>query len=229
MFGSKRIVRGAVVAGAGPEPVRRVVRRNATRVTWRLPSVKMGCLVACESGAERKHALRLEADAAVVRFHTQPEVVTWRKDGAARRHVPDFRVELEDGSVELHEVKPRDALRDLDGMAFEERTIVLREALGARGVRYRVIDDTEFDRQPRLANAMLVWAARRRRPTTRFVQRVVELVRHHGASTLGELTALLPETHQPDFLCLALYRVIAVDLESTPISPATRVRIPRRG
>jgi hypothetical protein len=228
MKASKRVPMAAIPRDGGPAPVRKVVRRSAARMTSWHPSMKMGCLVGCESKDELLHVLRMEADGTIARFYSQPEVLQWEKDGRMRRHVPDFRVELEDGSIEIHEVKRTGALRSMSEADFAERTEHFRAELVSSGILYRVIDEVELDRQPRLANAHRMWAARHARPTDRLARRATALVAYTEAKTVGELLAAMPDAKEADVLALGLRRILVLDIESTPLSSKTRIRLPRR-
>lgn len=225
---AKRAPMAAIPRDGGPAPVRNVVRRNGTKMTTWHPSTKMRCLVGCESKDELLHVLRMDADGSIVRFYSQPDVLWWEKQGKARRHVPDFRVELEDGSVEIHEVKRTGALRSMSVEDFQARTAYLTADLRSAGVVYRVIDEVELDKQPRLQNAERMWLSGRLRPTDRLRTRAVTAVGLLGVKTMGELLAALPEATEADVLALGLHRDLVLDIDSAPLSPATRIRTPRQ-
>ena len=95
--------------------------------------------VGYESWLERDHLMFLDADPDVVAVASQPFWLSWRQDGQARRHAPDFFARRSDGHATVIDVRADDRIEASDAVAFEatEQACV---AVGWKYERVGVID-----------------------------------------------------------------------------------------
>lgn len=206
-------------------PVRQVMVRSPVRILRELFSLKMRTYLPCESAIEFDHATVLDVRQDVVRILAQPEVVHYELDGRARKTVPDFRIDLTDGTTELHECRT-DKEAALEQIQREAAAIA--DVCNSRRVRYVVMREGEVRREPRLSNARLL-RDQRMRPRSAAVERaVLALLAADGDLGLDDVCSGVSVSRMShgDVLAMALHGVVALDWETVPIGPATRVSLP---
>jgi len=131
---------------------RKVVTRSRARPTGKFPSWKVGRMVQWESSHELNAYRLLDTNPAVRTYREQPCEIRYVLNGEERRHFPDALVEFE-GTREIWEVKTK---QDASDPEVVDRTTLLEHALPNHGYQYKVVIAEDLQRQPRLANALLV-------------------------------------------------------------------------
>lgn len=205
-------------------PVRQVMVRSPVRILRELLSVKMRTYLPCESAIEYDHATVLDVRRDVVRILAQPEIVEYELDGKARKTIPDFRIDLADGTIELHECRT-DKEAALEKIQREAAAIA--EVCKSRRVRYVVMKESDVRREPRLSNARLMRDERMHRRSPAVERAVLALLAAHGDVSLENVCAdnTGANVSQRDVLAMALHGVVVIDWEANPVGPATRVRL----
>ncbi|WP_462168275.1 TnsA endonuclease N-terminal domain-containing protein [Pseudoalteromonas lipolytica] len=101
------------------------IKRNANmhrgRHVIRFYSKKNGCVLKLEGFLELWLACKLENDASVQCFASQPEEIAHEIEGKTRRFTPDFLVEYTDGTneyIEIHHEQLTDAEYEARVKAF---------------------------------------------------------------------------------------------------------------
>lgn len=172
-------------------------QRNYPGWYW---SATMGGHIGFESWVERDHLVALDFDAAVVRIVSQPFWLCWTTAaGKARRHAPDFLVEVAGGttkgtsesSVLVLDSRPLELIEDTDRVVFE----ATGRACAALGWRYAV-----WDRLQGVVVANQRWLAGYRHPRC-YSEPVAEALLEvftapqplmDGAEAVGDPIATLP-------------------------------------
>lgn len=148
-------------------------------------------------------------------------------DYLASAHVASARVELdaiiiqhEDGRYVL-DVVPARRIRDID-----EAGLVLI-ALDELNVNQLELTAEEIGREPRRANANLVWAHQDVPVPIGLRLRILQVLLDEGPMPLGELLkSLAGETDPaPAVMALACANLVCLDLFAQPLSPTTLVRL----
>ncbi len=207
-------------------PVRQVMVRSPVRILRELFSVKMRTYLPCESAIEYDHATVLDVRPDVVRILAQPVEVSYELDGKQRRTVPDFRIDLADGTTELHECRT-DKEAALEQVMREATAIT--EACMSRREHYVVVKESDVRREPRLSNARLL-RDQRMRPRSVAVERaVLALLAANGDICIGDVCSSLSVhcVSAEAVLAMALRGTVALDWETAPVGPTTRVSFPR--
>ena len=97
-----------------------------------------------ESFMERVHALKQERDPRVIRYVSQPETFNFiNKKGKKRHYTPDYRVWMEDGHVEVHEVTLEERRQK---ESSQQREAAGEKICAERGEIYRVFNEEETNR-----------------------------------------------------------------------------------
>lgn len=86
-------------------PVRNVSKRTMNTVRYLVPSAKNNRVVHCESTLERDMALRLEFAPNVVAYEEQPERFRIPFEPKSYSTIPDFKVTLDTGEVDISSVE----------------------------------------------------------------------------------------------------------------------------
>lgn len=153
---------------------------------------KVGRVVQFESFAERSLLLRLDRDATVTDYISQPETFHYDDaEGRGHRYTPDFMVWRRESAIEIHEVTL--TLRQT------QPQIILRQTMAeticqTRSWRYVVHTEETLPCGTELANLLALF---RYRPTVyahpALTKRVTELLSNHQPMTWGQLAAALRE------------------------------------
>lgn len=71
--------------------------------------------VTYRSSYELRHFMNLDADPKVATYHSEViEIPYIDSQGTARRYIPDIIVVYTDGTIEVHEIKPKEMLKDVN-------------------------------------------------------------------------------------------------------------------
>jgi len=165
--------------------LRKVIRRTNRLVTSKVPSLKVGRVIACESRAEKHFVYRLDLDPTVVTFTEQPAEIQYPVDGVLRRHFPDFLVQRTTGPEFVEVKRAVDAARP----EIANRTAILTAALAAQAIGYRVVTHEEIEAQPGLGNVRRLIRCRTTPVDPANADAVVAAVDVSFAMRLGDLVA----------------------------------------
>jgi len=223
---SRKIPREMMPRDGGPGPTRRIESRNPLRVIRLFPSTFMDCMVPCESLGEYEQMTCMEADGSVLRFRAQAEAVTWNDGGTMRRHTPDLELLYDDGRTVLQEVKAFASLSKEKLSLYERRAEIIQDDLAPCGIGYELVDSTSSEFRQRYLTADTVVAAGLEAIPRGLPHLVREAVLLHGASTIGELEALVPGATRSHLMALAPRRQLVIALNGGPVSAWTPVRLP---
>lgn len=165
--------------------LRKIIRRTNRLVTSKVPSMKLGRIVACESRAEKHYVYRLDLDPTVLTFTEQPAEIQYPLDGVLHSHFPDFLVQRTTGP-EFVEVK-----RAVDAAQPDTatRTTILTAALAAQSIGYRVVTHEEIEAQPGLRNVRRLIRCRTTPVARADADALVAIVDVSGTMRLEDLVA----------------------------------------
>ena len=129
--------------------VRKVVNRSGKKFRGKFPSKKVGRMIQWESLLERDAILWFEYHPSVAMYAEQPRVLLYYdKAGQQHKYVPDFRIELRNGTTVEVEVKPFTKLADRDVAAKLACIALQYQQMGAN---YRILTEREIRAQPRFS------------------------------------------------------------------------------
>ena len=169
-----------------------------------------------ESIAELKAFRLLDCDPAVTAFVEQPCEVVYFNGVEQRRHVPDIFVEFCDRK-ELWEITTNAS--DPDVIA---RTMCLSNALRTHGFIYRLVPDSELEREPRLQNANTLLRYGRRSLEELDRERLRLSLKTQGSLTWLDASSGAYDPFGREALCrLALEGVLRVDMDK-PLTAHTQ-------
>lgn len=150
--------------------VRKVVTRSGRHHRGKFPSFKLKRTVHWESMLERDAILHLEYHPLVLAYQEQPCVLHYYDDGGeVRQYVPDFHVELDDGSDLYIEVKPESKLCKPD---VNRKLKAIAASLAEREIRFRVLTERDIRREPLYGNLQRLHEATRCHQVTGALQGV---------------------------------------------------------
>lgn len=199
--------------------MRKLVHRGTQRPVFKVPSVKLGRAVQCESLLEVDMAILLDADPAVTLFAEQPTRIHYDGGAGEQSHIPDFFV-LRGDRPQFVEVKFK---KDVDH-AVHARTELMTRALGKAGVGYVLMTEEEIRCGGSVQNAlMLLRRARHEVPHAQHLA-ALERLRQRQKLTLGDFGWSVP--HSTDAVAIArliLAGIASVPLAGARISAATHV------
>lgn len=214
-----------IVLSATDGPMREVITGRNIRATGIYPSPKAGRPVAFESMNERAVFLHSEVDTGVVRYLSQPCRFEFVLGGRMRSYVPDLARILDDGTLEIVEVKgDPSALSDpdyrckLDHVAAACRMIgwsfrvIFAEPLRERTVRNLTVAKIQHYRLAAFGAS--------------DVFKVQELLANApGGVPLGDLASAIGDSSGGlgKVCAMMVGRHLAIDLDA-PLTPASNVR-----
>lgn len=166
---------------AGAIRMRDLVHRGTQRPVFKVPSLKLGRAVQCESILEVEAAVLLDVAPHVSSFAEQAARIHYVLHGQTRSHVPDFAVMLGRRKAFL-EIKFE---KDLDA-EVRERTRHLERGLPRLGWEYHVLTEATLRRGSLLSNANSI--LRRARHATSDVDSLftLENLRQRRGATLRD-------------------------------------------
>lgn len=119
---------------------------------------KAGRTVQFESFAERSLLLRLDRDATVMDYLSQPEQLSYTNaSGKPSTYTPDFQVWHTDGQVSLHEVTLEQRLTQ---PRIQQRHAAAMTLCAERSWTYYIHTEKDLPQGSELANLLALWAYR---------------------------------------------------------------------
>ncbi len=132
---------------------RNVITRRGRGFRGKVPSRKLGRMVAGESLIECDAILLLEFSPGVLTYQEQPALIQYADGETIRTYYPDFEVVLRSGEVMHLEIK---AAKELDKPATQEKYQVIAADYARRGHGFRIITDEELRRGDLYPNLLLL-------------------------------------------------------------------------
>lgn len=146
-------------------PVNKPSRRQTGEVGGAVRGQTMsddGSALHFQSFQQNRLLLRLLRDRTIHRIVTQPHAVEWlAPDGTRHRHVPQFVIERDDGTIEIHEVVS--TVRNGDGdRRASERAEALRLYCEQQDLKYMSHEEDSLPEGAELANlqALIMFRSR---------------------------------------------------------------------
>ncbi len=195
-------------------PIRSVLTGRRVMVTGFYISRKAGRALPYEGMNELALLKRSEVDTSVVDYRSQPFRFEFVINGAKRIYIADCVRLLDDGTVEVVEVKGR--LRQLSSPEYAEKLAAVRDVCESLGWRFRVLGRQQlFEPHIVYANIDLIQSRRMVKFDQVQAYQAVELLeRGAGETTLGDLSDVLGG--EPRGLAIAqammVRRLVAIDL-----------------
>lgn len=217
-------VAGRLVLPENGRPIRSIITGRKTQVTGSYASRKAGRSQVFESMVERAFYMQCEVDTQVVDYRAQPFRFEFNLDGRLRTYIPDCVRLMDDGRVEVVELKSdfRD-LRDIDYQAKLERVQRLCRLMGWRFslVRRRHLEKSVV----RQRNVELVQQDRLTAFDDRHIYRAIDLLAE-GSAPFGEVAEALdrPQVGAAIVKAMMVARIVKIDL-SRPLDEDTPVRL----
>ena len=196
---------------------RTVVVRNGVRGGRLFWSRKMARLIPTESGLEADFLTLSEVNNKIVSLAVQPEKVTYFDENAAKTYYPDVRLDFEDGTVAMVEVKPACHARKLRN---RRRFNLIAEHYRLQGTEFLIVTEGYIRKQPRLLNARHLLAYQRHAVHDDLKTATTKMLAAEKEKSLGELGLLLVK-YSPilaDFYSMALQGLFDIDIETERLS-----------
>ncbi|WP_201382019.1 TnsA endonuclease N-terminal domain-containing protein [Ktedonobacter sp. SOSP1-85] len=213
-------------------PVRKV-RHHDTNVIVVFQSIKMNCIIRCESKIEGDLPYFLEYDPTVLAYSPQPFTIT-ATDAAGEKHsyTPDFHV-IRREKEEIVECKPKERVTDKH---TQHQVELGRAWANANDCSFVLVTDEDLRAGHVLANLKLLWRYSRLTIPTILLNRCITYLKTHpqGVSFENLASFLSKSPHnqansqpftQVPFIYSMLFRhILQIDLDS-PITPSSTVKL----
>lgn len=189
---------------------------------WKVPFLKSGKMIHCESSIERDYVRILDFDVNVLNVIFQPIMIPYSYKGKLRKYYPDFKVITTEGDVWLVEVKSHDKLHRPENIT---KYIVGKLCCERKGWDYPVVTEKEIRRGHLQSNLSLLRAYGNQFVSFESLQFVQNAVYIFGDCSIKTLKGTCTQLDESDFY-MALYSLIYhkklfVDLISKKIDDTT--------
>lgn len=128
---------------------RKALTRSGRGFRMRIPSLKLGRMVECESILEGDVALLLEYSPGVLSYQEQPALIDYWDGEEMRTYFPDFEALLSDGSRVHLEVKPS---KKLNKPKIAEKYRAIATHYKQTSIQFRIVTELECQREPLRSN-----------------------------------------------------------------------------
>lgn len=214
--GDNRVVLPSATVVMTPDgsPIRSVLTGRRVMVTGFYISRKAGRALPYEGMNELALLKRSEVDTNVVDYRSQPFRFEFVINGAKRIYIADCVRLLDDGTIEVVEVKGR--LQQLSSPEYAEKLAAVRDVCESLGWRFRVLGRQQlFEPHIVYANIDLIQSRRMVQFDQVHAYQAMELLeRGTGETTLGDLSDVLGG--EPRGLAIAqammVRRLVDIDL-----------------
>lgn len=125
---------------------RPIIGRGAKHLRFRYPSIKTRTTQIGEGKGERLLAYYNEVATHVVDYECHPFEIHLIRCGRVERYRPDAVRQLDDGTIELIEVKR--SQQDLSDLAYREKLAIVAEIARLIGWRFDVVDESQLAGPP---------------------------------------------------------------------------------
>lgn len=118
---------------------------KGTYYTGKFTSKKSQGVYTYRSSYELRHFLNLEADPSVESFHSEIMEVPYKDSkNKDRVYIPDLIVVYANGNIEIHEIKPKAMLQDIDVQKKAQACRAFANKTFEQKVRYKFITECEL-------------------------------------------------------------------------------------
>lgn len=128
---------------------RKALTRSGRGFRMRIPSMKLGRMVECESILEGDVVLLLEYSPGVLSYQEQPALIHYWDGEQMRAYFPDFEVLLSDGSLVHLEIKPS---KKLSKPKIAEKYRAIATHYKQTPTKFRIVTELECQREPLRSN-----------------------------------------------------------------------------
>ncbi|OXM87075.1 TnsA endonuclease N-terminal domain-containing protein [Paenibacillus rigui] len=195
---------------------------------WKIPFLKNGKMIHCESRLERDYVRLSDFDQHVVDLDYQPLCIPFLLKGRQRFYYPDFKVTTRDGEVRLIEVKAHSKVYKPE---VQLKAIVGQLYCKQKGWQYMIVTEAQLYEDSCLQFNLGYLRALGHQPNvpTDTLQLVYDTLIHSGACTIDMLRENCPGI-EDEFFYAAIYKLIyyqkvLADLITMEISDETIVSI----
>ena len=119
--------------------------KETTYCSGKHSSAKSAKEITYRSSYELRHFMNLDENPKVVTYYSEAIEVPYKDaDGKNRKYIPDIIVVYEDGVIEVHEIKPKDMLKDIN---VQIKAKACRKFLGEsldQPVKYKFITEEDL-------------------------------------------------------------------------------------
>lgn len=124
--------------------------KDVTYCTGKHSSEKCSTAITYRSSYELRHFLNLDLDPKVVNYYSEIIEVPYKdSDGKHRKYIPDVIVVYSNGDVEVHEIKPKQMLQDINvQIKAKACRAFLKESLEQKTV-YKFITEEDLFKTPK--------------------------------------------------------------------------------
>lgn len=128
---------------------RNALTRSGRGFRMRIPSMKLGRMVECESILEGDVVLLLEYSPGVLSYQEQPTLINYWDGEQMRAYFPDFEALLSDGSRTHLEIKPS---KKLTKPKIAEKYRAIATHYSQTSIQFRIVTELECQREPLHSN-----------------------------------------------------------------------------
>lgn len=128
---------------------RKALTRSGRGFRMRIPSMKLGRMVECESILEGDVVLLLEYSPGVLSYQEQPALIHYWDGERMRAYFPDFEALLSDGSRVHLEIKPS---KKLSKPKIAEKYRAIASHYKQTPTQFRIVTELECQREPLRSN-----------------------------------------------------------------------------
>lgn len=128
---------------------RKALTRSGRGFRMRIPSMKLGRMVECESILEGDVVLLLEYSPGVLSYQEQPALINYWDGEQMRAYFPDFEVLLSDGSRVHLEIKPS---TKFGKPKIAEKYRAIATHYKNTPIQFRIVTEQECQREPLRSN-----------------------------------------------------------------------------
>lgn len=212
-------------------PLRRHVGKADTKPNGLFPSAKARRSMVWEAMHQRDLLWIWEVDSNIVDFCSEPLRIELHTTAGPMVYFPDAMSLDANGGIEVIETKKSHAEVDKDPR-YKEKLGLFRDACKAAGWKFRILDQNEIRREPRLSNARAIAMDRYTSVSTTDKMRLREAIDDlGGVIAYGEAVEALSRTGNPydsharaRLHALIVQRFVTIDIDQridlfTPIQP----------
>lgn len=123
---------------------------TTTYYSGKYKSKKSNGEITYRSSYELKHFMDLEDNVKVKTYYSEVlEIPYIDSSGKKRKYIPDLIVVYEDGSIEIHEIKPKEMLKDLDVQRKAQACRDFASKAFGQTVVYKFVTEADLFKTPK--------------------------------------------------------------------------------
>ncbi|QUL57045.1 TnsA endonuclease N-terminal domain-containing protein [Paenibacillus tritici] len=210
------------------QPARKIMATRGKNHRWKVPYLKNGRMIHCESGLERDYVRITDFDQNVVEIAYQPLFIPYRIKGKIRFYYPDFKVTFKDGRVLIVEIKPNSKVLKPE---IQLKALVGRLYCKKKGWKYIIVTEKQlYENSCLLFNIGFLRALGHQPKVPSVVLQIVyDTLCNTGASTIYMLRENCRDIDD-EFFYVAIYKLIYfqkvfADLFSSELTDETLISV----